>query len=117
MPVSSTPGDVLIKWTLDAAGVQGFSVEASVLNAPFRQFTGAAKPTSGSGTEYVIIPNSSIMYVEVPGNPQETGELEVLTGENGAIPLGIQNSLASAAGLFAVFGSTPNANLYPAGTQ
>lgn len=114
MPVSATPGDVLIRWTLNAAGVQGFSVDASVLNAPFKQFTSAAKPTQGGGTEYVIIPNSSQMYVEIPGNPNETGELEVLTGYGGAMPLGLSVSLAESAGVFAVFGSTPNSTLYPA---
>lgn len=114
MPTSSTPGDVLIKWTLNAAGVQGFLVEASIINSPFDQYTSAAKPESGSGTEYVIVPNSTQMYVKVPGNPNETGELEVLSGYGGAIPLGVQNSMAAAAGIFDVFGSTPIDELYPA---
>lgn len=117
MPASATPGDVLIKFTLNTAGAENYPVELSVINSPFAQFTGAAKPTSGGGTEYVVIPNSTIMYVEVPGNPNETGELEVLTGEGGTTPLGVQNMIPQAAGAFAVFGSESIGQLYPAGAQ
>jgi hypothetical protein len=117
MPTSATPGDVLIKYTLNTAGATDYSVELSVLNTPFKQFTGAAKPTSGSGTEFVVIPNSTMMYVEVPGNPQVTGELELLSGEGGTDPLGYQNMIPQAAGAFAVFGSESISQLYPAGAQ
>lgn len=114
MPASATPGDVLIKYTLNTAGASGYSVELSVINSPFDQFTAAAKPKSGGGTRYVELPNGETMYVAVPGDPSVTGELELLTGSGGTDPLGFQNMVPQAAGAFAVFGSTPIAQLYPA---
>lgn len=113
MPPSSTAGYTLIRWTLNADGVKGFFVDASVINAPFDQFTGAAKPTSGSGTKYVVIPDSSTMYVRIPGNSNETGELQVRTGYGGSIPLESQTSLPASASIFDVFGGSPITALYP----
>lgn len=115
MPTSATPGDVLIKYTLNTAGATNYSVELSVINAPFSQFTSAAKPKNGSGTEYVVLPGSQMMYVEVPGNPKVTGELELLSGDGGTDPLGYQNMVPQAAGAFAVFGSQSIGQLYPTG--
>jgi hypothetical protein len=115
LPPSSTPGFLLIRWTLNSAGVTGYSVDASVNNYPFSEITsGTAKPiTTSSGAEVIVVPNSADMYVKMPGN--RTGELKVLSGEGGATPLGAQNSLMEAAGIFAVFGDTSIPNLYPAG--
>ncbi len=116
MPQSSTPGTDLINWTLNAAGVEGFSVSVSVMNIPFKQFIGHAKPVSGYGTEYVEIPNSTEMYVKM-ANSKQTGVLDVLSGQGGEIPSGAQASMGKSAGIFDVFGSLPIASLYPPGAS
>jgi len=117
LPPSSTPGDILVRWTLNSFGVTGYLVEASVLDFPFNQVTSGAKPTTTrSGTEVVVVPNSTLMYVNMPANSNETGELEVLSGEGGITPLNIQDIMKDAADVFDVFDNTSNASLYPTGS-
>jgi hypothetical protein len=115
MPTSATPGDVLIKYTINVDGVQNLDVQFSVFNSPFKFFTGKIKPTSGYGTEYVQVPNSTMMYVEDPGNQNVTGEVNVLSGDGGEFPVGLQNMIPMTAGAFAVFGTQTIKQLYPAG--
>lgn len=115
LPPSATPGDVLIRWTLDSAGVTGYFVEVSVMDMPYDQFTQGVKSTkTSSGARYVIQPGTDKMYATIPGEPGETGVMEVLTGQGGATPLGAQASLAGSIAAFNVFGGLTNASLYPA---
>jgi hypothetical protein len=111
---SPTPGDPLVRFTLDAAGVQGFLVELSVMDIPYDQYTqGVKSTTTSSGARYVIRPGTDELYATIAGEPGETGVVEVLTGQGGATPLGAQACLAASVPALGIFGNMSNASLYP----